>query len=214
MKTPWAHAVLALHFGLLAACSGGLRSSAPPEQIYLLHAVSAPAPGVVPVTGALAVPRPVAHPGLDHDRITLTRPDNELDHFANSRWGASLPKVVGALAVESLAGSGRFAAVISGEQLATHSDYEMLLTIRHFEAVYLQPRSAPQVHVALACTLTAGTPRRVLGSCDAEVQRAAAENRQGAIIQALQQAAQQALSLVGEKAAALALNARGAVEKP
>lgn len=192
---------------LLTACGGGLRSDARPDQVYLLHAMPVPGPDASALAGVLSVPRPVAHPGLDHDRIALTRPGNELDHFAGSRWGASLPKVVGALAVESLAGSGRFAAVISGEQLATHSDYELLLTIRHFEAVYAGPRSVPEVRVALACTLAAGTPRRVLGACDAEVRRPAAENRQSAVVAALEQAAQLALSQAGEKAAAVASRA-------
>src|SRR5262249_8540540 len=67
---------------LLTGCGGLLRNKEEPDRIYLLRAV--PTPGAAAVPGVLAVPRPVVQPGLDTDRIMLTRNGQELDHFAAS----------------------------------------------------------------------------------------------------------------------------------
>src|SRR5688572_22689532 len=96
---------------LLAGC-GGLRSKAAPDSIYILNA-AAPAAGTA-VPGVLLVPRPTVQPGLDTERIALVRNDNELDYYAASRWGAPLPQVLGAFAVQSLTGS--FATVAGPER--------------------------------------------------------------------------------------------------
>jgi ABC-type uncharacterized transport system auxiliary subunit len=201
-------------FGMaLAGCGGGLRSGAPAEQFYVLHAAgtaatekgkAADASNTEVVAAVIRVPRPVVHPGLDTDRIAVVRNGNELDYFASSRWGASLPKVLGALAVESLTRQGAFATVVSGETLGMRSDYELLLGGRHFEAFYASSQSLPVARVALDCTLTAGVPRKVLGSCAADAEVAVSENRLGAIVRALEQAAQQALDKAGDSAAVLA----------
>jgi len=186
----------------LAACSG-LRSKDTPDLTYVLHA-GALAPGAAAVTGVLAVLRPAVQPGLDTDRIVLTRAGQELDHFAASRWGESLPEVIGALAVESLAGSGGFANVVDSDRAGVASDYELLLTVRHFEAVYDSSGAAPVAHVVFDCALTAGTPRRIIGRCDASADEPASANRMSAIVAAMESAAQRALADVRTAAAAAA----------
>lgn len=183
----------------LAAC-GGLRSDAAPEQIYVLNAVR-PAAAPNPVPGVLAVPRPAVHPGLDTDRIALKRAGNELDYYAASRWGGNLSQVLGAFALQSVAGS--FATVTSGGQRVGPAGYELLLTVRHFEAEYGNG-GAPEVRVALECLLVATAPRRVLGGCDAEVREPAGENRMAAIVLAFERAAQRAFGEVRGKAMAAA----------
>lgn len=184
---------------LLAACSG-LKSRAEPDQTYLLRA--APAAGPAAVDAVLSVLRPAMQPGLDTDRIMLTRAGQQLDHFAASRWGEPLPRVVMALAVESLAGAGGFATVVDASRAAISSDYELLLTVRHFEAVYADDRQPPVIHIAIECTLLAGAPRRVLGRCDAAAEERATDNRMSAIVAALERAAQR--SLAGVRTAAVA----------
>ena len=94
---------------LLTACSG-LRSKDEPDRTYLLRA--APATGAAALPGVLAVLQPVVQPGFDTDRILLTRGGQELDHFAASRWGDALPRVIAALAAQSLAGGGGFTHVV------------------------------------------------------------------------------------------------------
>jgi cholesterol transport system auxiliary component len=187
---------------LLTACSG-LRSDAPAEQIYVLHAGKLPG-AMEPVSAVLSVPRPQVQPGLDTNRIALTRPTNEMDYFAASRWGETLPKVLEAMVLESVASSGIFTTVLGETHNAGHVDYELLLTARHFEATYAAANSVPRVQVTLECVLTSGMPRQVLGRCDAEAVEPASANRMSDIVAALERAAQRALAEVQKKAAALA----------
>jgi ABC-type uncharacterized transport system auxiliary subunit len=194
---------------LLGGCSGGLRSSREAEQIYVLRPAATgktAGAGVEPVPGILRVVRPEVQPGLDTSLITIVRASNELDHLAASRWGASLPKVLTAFAVESLSRSGDFQLAVGTEPGSVQGDFELLLTVRHFEAVYAAADAAPTAHVMLDCMLTTGAPKRVLGRCDAEAQQVAADNRVGAIVTALELAAQQAIAAVGANAAQLARN--------
>jgi cholesterol transport system auxiliary component len=189
---------------LLASCSI-LQSKDEPDQTYLLRAAPA-ATGPATVPGVLSLLRPVVQPGFDTDRIMLTRNGQELDHFAASRWGESLPRVVAALAMQSLSGGGGFANVVDAGRVNVAGDYELLLTVRHFEAAY-ETGVAPVIHVAFECTLTAGVPRRVLGRCDAETTEPASGNRMAAIVAAMEIAAQRALATVRAAAVAAAIAA-------
>jgi ABC-type uncharacterized transport system auxiliary subunit len=184
---------------LLAGC-GGLRSNKEVEQIYVLHAAVVTR-AADPVPGVLRVVRPEVQPGLATSRIVLTRAGNELDYFADSRWGESLPQVLAAFAAESLTRSGLFQTVVGTSAGAVPADHDLLLTARHFEAEYAG--SVVQARVAFDCVLTAGNPRRVLGRCDAEVIEPAAQNRMSDIVAALQRAAQKAMENVGASSAAL-----------
>lgn len=194
-RFPRPAAVVAMLAGamLLAGC-GALRSRSEPDRIYVLRA--APAAGSVAVPGLLLVPRPAVQPGLDTDRIALTRPGNELDYYAASRWGAALPPVLAAFVVQSMQGS--FTTVSNAERGAGAGDFELLLTVRHFEAEYGEG-GAPTVRVALDCLLVGRAPRRVLASCDAEVREPAAQNRMASIVAAFEAASRQALEQMREK---------------
>ncbi|MEJ0099453.1 MAG: ABC-type transport auxiliary lipoprotein family protein [Pseudomonadota bacterium] len=187
---------------LTTACSGLLHSKDDPDRIYLLRA--APAAGAAAVPGVLAVLHPAVQPGLDTESILLTHDGQELDHFAASRWGDTLPQVIAALAVQSLAGGGGFANVVDAGRAIVPADYELVLTVRHFEAAYAAGSAAPVAQVAFECALVAGSPRRVLGRCDATASEPASGNRVGAIVAALEVAAQHALAEVRSKAAAAA----------
>jgi ABC-type uncharacterized transport system auxiliary subunit len=187
---------------LLAGC-GGLRSKAVPDSIYILNAATPAAGATVP--GVLLVPRPAVQPGLDTERIALVRNDNELDYYAASRWGAPLPQVLGAFAVQSLTGS--FATVAGPERGTGPGNSELLLTARHFEAVY-GAGGIPEVRVTLDCLLVSAAPRRVLGNCNADVREPAAANRMASIVQAFERATRRALEEVRSKAAAAAVSGR------
>jgi ABC-type uncharacterized transport system auxiliary subunit len=190
---------------LLAGCSGGLRSDREAEQVYVLRPAAA-AGGGEPVPGILRVVRPDAQPGLDTSLITITRAGNELDHLAASRWGATLPKVLAAFTVESLSNAGVFQMTVGTEPGSMQGNYEMLLTVRHFEAAYPAGKAAPTAQVALECVLTTIAPRRVLGRCDGKAEQLAANNRVSDIVAALELAAQKAVAAVGSNAAQLARN--------
>lgn len=187
---------------LLAGC-GGLRSDVEPDRIYVLHP-AAQAAAAAPVPGVLMVSRPTVQPGLDTPRIALTRAGNELDYYALSRWSGSLPQVLGAFSVQSL--DGAFATVTGVERGAGPADFELLVTVRHFEAVYAQD-GPPEVRIALQCLLVHTAPRRVLGNCDTDVREPVGDNRMSAIVQAFERAAQRALGEVRSQATAAAASA-------
>lgn len=195
---------LAVLATLLVAGCGGLRSDAEPERIYVLNAAGA-APSAPPAGGLLMVARPAVQPGLDTPRIALKRADNELDYYALSRWSGTLPQILGAFAVQSL--QGAFTTVTGTDRGAGPADFDLLLTVRHFEAVSPQDGGAPEIHVAFQCLLMATAPRRVLGSCDAEAREPAEGNRMTAIVSAFERAAQRAMADVRNQVTAAARSA-------
>lgn len=186
-----------------------MKRSSPGEQVYILHPAALPATGAgnaATVNAMLVVPQPEAQPALNTPRIALTQPGNRLDYFADSRWGAPLPQVLGALLVESLVASKMFSVVAGTDPSAGHGDFQLLLTVRHFEAEYTGSAtdSIPVARVSFECLLTSSSPRRVVGRCDAEAREPAAGNRMGEIVAALDRAAQKALSDMTGKAVTLA----------
>lgn len=193
----------AASLALLAGCSGLLRNEQAPDRIYVLHAAPLAAAGQ-PVAAVLSVPRLVVGPGLDTDRIALVRAGNELDYYAASRYGDALPKILVTLVLQSMSGGDGFATAVSTERAALPSDFELLLTVRRFEAEYSNALSPPLAQVALDCLLVAGAPRRVLGHCDSAAMEPAAADRMSEIVSALERATQKALAEVRTKAVALA----------
>lgn len=194
----WAWVMAALL--ALGGC-GGLRSDAGPDRLYVLRAAQ-PAAAGAPVAGLLLVARPAVQPGLDTTRIAVTRAGNELDFYAGSRWSGPLPRVLEALAVQSL--EGAFTTVVAADRGAGAADYELLLTARHFEAEMGDGDGAPQAHVALECLLVAPSPRRVLASFTVDVREPAERNRMAAIVAAFERASQRAMAEVRSKATAAA----------
>jgi cholesterol transport system auxiliary component len=195
---------------MLSAC-GGLSSKAEPEQFYVLHVAQAAA-GAPAVPGTLVIPRPAVQPGLDTFRIALMRAGNELDYFALSRWSEALPEVLGAFAVQSMSGS--FTTVTALDRNVGAADFELLLTARSFEARYVEGSPAPVVHVAFDCLLTGMRPRRVLGSCDVQVEEPATDNRMSAIVAAFERGAQRALGDIRAKVQSLVAGARAGADAP
>jgi cholesterol transport system auxiliary component len=209
MNGSWKLGAALLGALLLAGC-GALKSGVKPDRIYVLTPAQAAAGGTV-VPGLLLVPRPAVQPGLETDRIALTRPGNELDYYAASRWGAALPPVLAAFVVQSMHGS--FTTVSSAERGAGPGDFELLLTVRHFEAEY-GSGGTPTVRVALDCLLVSRAPRRVVGNCDAEVREPAGDNRMAPIVAAFETATRKALEQVREKVVAAAQAVTPAVVAP
>jgi ABC-type uncharacterized transport system auxiliary subunit len=190
-----------LLFALLAGCS--VLSGSAPARIYVLNAAPMPTSGE-PLAAVLSVPRPLMNPGLDTDRIALVRPGNEMDFYAASRFGEPLAKVLASLVLQSMRGPGGFVTTLGTDRAGLPADYELLLTVRRFEAEYLSGVPLPTVQVALDCMLVSGAPRRVLGRCDGAAAEPVAAERMGEIVLAMERALQKSLGEVREKAVALA----------
>jgi cholesterol transport system auxiliary component len=216
-------ALLTVVMSLTAGCAGGLRSSAPPMQIYILRATAAmpsegtdatgsgPTRAVEPLrtadgTGAapsVQLPRPSADPGLATELITLVRSDRRMDYYLGSRWADDLPDVVETLAIDTLRASGAWGAVHESPS-PFFADYLMQINIRRFEADYTDGGVAPKVHVVLDCTLVRRLGRDLVASFIAEGTAAAEQNKLSSVVAAFEKAANAALTTMADRSAAAA----------
>jgi cholesterol transport system auxiliary component len=186
----------------LDACSG-LRSDAPAVQAWMLDlpAAIAPAAGATGGPATLRVPRPLAAPGLDGDRIALLRTDRTLDYFAANRWSGRVPELVQALALDTLRAAGGYRAV-QPEEAPFSYDETLQIEVRDFQAEYAAAAAAPVAKVALVCTLGRRSDRAVLATFRLEGSAAATDNRMHAIVAAFDAALDAALAGLPERLAA------------
>jgi cholesterol transport system auxiliary component len=186
---------------LLAAGCSGLHSNQAATQIYVLApALPAPAVGVSAADGAppsatLKVLRPLSVPGLDTDRIALTRSGQRLDYFAHSSWAAPLPELVQSGAIDALRAIGKFRAVQS-DAAPLEADFLLQLEVRRFHAQY-QGDGPPTVRVQLVGTLARRSDRTVLASIMAASDVPASVNRLQSVSAAFETAFAEALAQLG-----------------
>ena len=188
--------VLLVFASTLSAC-GGLRSGEPPVATYVLRA----APTEIarpprPLDYSITVLMPVARPGLAGDSIALLTSDHRIDRYAATRWADTLPRMVEALAVNSLRQSGVLSTV-NESNTPFGADFLLRIDVTAFEARYAGARpdkeSAPTVVVRLECSLARRADRVVVASFIAESSSAAAANRMSDVIAAFDRAAQASL---------------------
>ena len=190
----------------LAGCSGLFQSKAKPEQTYYLRAPAArTAPAGAPAaTTTAAIPasvrviRPAAGPGLDTSRIMLVQADHRMNFYSGSRWPATTPEVIEALAVQTLRASGAWASV-GGSGSPFPSDYLLQVYVQRFEADYSEGAGAPVVHVVLECVVGRREGREVLATFTAAGSAAAAANRLGEVVMAFEQATGVALEALSQQ---------------
>ena len=181
--------------------SGLLQSHAAPGQLYVLRVASAQAPAVATAAGSLRVMRPLPAPGLDGDRLALSRSDNRLDYYLGGRWSAPLPDVLGDLTVNALRQAGAWATVVDSRAALT-TDYHLQLYVDHFEAVYPQGSdpaavgATPVATVALHGVLIRRSDGKVVANLAGAGTQQAGANRLGEVVAALQAAANAALAQV------------------
>jgi cholesterol transport system auxiliary component len=183
----------------LAGCSG-FKSNVAGTQVYLLQ--PAPASGSPAVPGApsgpLAVQMPVAAPGLETDRIVLTRDGGRLDYYAAASWPDRLPQVLQRVAIDALRAGGAYVAV-QPDSAPFNTDFTLQIEVRRFAAEYAGA-GAPIVHVVLDCTLGRRSDRGILTSFTVEASVPAGDNRLGAVITAFDRAIGMALQQLVEQA--------------
>jgi ABC-type uncharacterized transport system auxiliary subunit len=185
---------------LAVSCSGGLHSSAPPVQAYVLRAAPAGAPANTGPLASLRIARPASAPGLDSDHIVILQPDHRLGFYAASRWAAALPDVVESLAVQTFRDSGLYRTV-EDSRGSFPADYLLQITIRRFEADYTEQAGTPVIHVTLDCLLGRQTSRELVATFVAESSQSVAANRLGSVVAGFEQAADTALTTAAERAA-------------
>lgn len=218
-------ATLGVSLCALAACGSYFTSEAPVAQTYVLRAPitdqpASEASAARPVAAgpavrdsiAVRISRPAAAPGLETDRILLTRDGRELDFYAAGRWAAPIPDMLGSLAIETLRGRAGIGTVY-GEGTPFPSDYVLHIVVRRFDADYGDAdygdaQGAPAASVVLDCTLGRRLDRAVIATFVIEARQPADANRLGAVVRAYEAAAHAALEeLVDRTSAALAQDA-------
>ena len=123
-----------------------------------------------------------------------------LGHLVGSgRHGVFAPLfvLVTALAVETLRSSKALSAVHDASAPFT-ADYLLVIDIRRFDAEAADG-GPPQVRVVLDCTVGRRSDRGVVASFTAEGVATASETRMGAVVEAFEQAAGQALDSLSEQ---------------
>jgi len=185
----------------LAGCSGLFQSKAKPEQTYYLRAPAArtAATSAPAIPASVRVIRPAASPGLDTSRIMLVEADHRMNFFSGSRWPATAPELIEALAVQTLRTSGAWVSVgSSGGPFP--ADYLLQIHVQRFEADYSEGTAgAPVVHVVLECVVGRREGREVLATFTAAGSAAAAANRLGEVVMAFEQATGVALEALSRQ---------------
>lgn len=189
----------ALGVMLLGGCSL-FHTSRPATQVYLLRAPSQPQSDPLPSDASLHVARPMASPGLDTEHIVLVESGHRMSYYVASRWAANLPAVVEELTVDTLRTSGDWSTV-QGSNSGFPTDYLLQIVIRRFEADYSAGSGAPEIQVALDCTLGRRTGREVIASFVAEGSATAAANHLTDVVAAFERASNKALSEIAVRTA-------------
>jgi len=184
----------------LSGCSGLFETDTPPVQSYVLRVAAPPEVAGQPLKGTLRVSHPLAAPGLESDRIVLVQSDHRLSYFQASRWAASLPDVVEALAIETLRGTGMW-TIVQGSSSGFPNDFTLQITVRRFDADYSQNPNAPVVRVAFDCIVGRRVDRELLSSFTAEATETVGENRLASVVEAFERATNKALATVAERSA-------------
>ncbi len=187
-------AILAAAAALTAGCLGGLKEPVPQPLVYRIEAPKL-ATGA-PLAADLKIDVGQVAPGLDSPGIATRWPGQRLDYVAGARWAEELPQLLESALVESLQDSGRLRSVQGdfGRFRATHT---LVVEVRRFEADYTGG-GLPVAQVELTATI-GKTDRRVLASFTVAASESAAENRQTALVAALDTAFSRAASELAEK---------------
>jgi cholesterol transport system auxiliary component len=188
-------AILAAAAALSAGCFGGLKEPVPQPLVYRIEAPKLAAGA--PLAADLRIDVGQVAPGLDSSGIATRWPGQRLDYVAGARWAEDLPQLLEAAFVESLQDSGRLRSVQGdfGRFRATHT---LVVEVRRFEADYTGG-GLPVAQVELTATI-GKTDRRVLASFTVSASESAAENRQTALVAALDAAFARATAELAEKA--------------
>jgi cholesterol transport system auxiliary component len=192
---------------MVAGCGGLLESKIAAPQIFVLRPSPAPAQAAATSpAGSVLVQRPEAGPGLNTDRIALLRSEARFDYYYATRWAAATPDLLESVIVDTLRGSGQFAAVFD-DASPYAPGYDLRVTVRRFEADYTAAENgAPTVFVVLDCTLGRHRDRQLLASFTAQASAPADADRLSSVVAAFQTATATAVNelLRASSAAAIA----------
>lgn len=203
--------MLAAAAALSAGCFGGLKNEVQAPIIYRLEAPELPAGDALAADLSVVVERTA--PGLDVDRIAGRWPGRRLDYLAGARWADGLAALLQAALVEGFQDSGRLRSV-QGDVGRFRSTHALVVEVRRFEADYTGG-GLPVAQVELSATLGRLADARVVAAFTVAEREGAAENRQTAVVAALEAAFARASGGMAERAfAAIAADAAAGTPAP
>jgi cholesterol transport system auxiliary component len=176
--------IVAAAAALAAGCFGGLKNEAQTPIIYRIDAPQLEAGPALASNLSIVVERTA--PGLDVDRIAGRWPGRRLDYLAGARWADRLPMLLQSALVESFQDAGRLRSV-QGDVGRFRSTHALVIDVRRFEADYTAG-GLPLAQVELSATMGRLSDARVLASFTVSASESAPENRQTAVVAALESA--------------------------
>lgn len=177
----------------LPACSSDLLGPPQAGPIYPLR-TSFPAGATgEKVNWALSVLRPDVPGGLDTDRIALLQADGTMEYYAKATYPDRLSAIIQRTLVDGFEASGRVTAVTRAQE-ALHADYNLLVEVKDFQAVYKSQDGIPEAVVAMSAKLNTARGRRIIGSLAVNKSVNASVNSTTAATQALSQALGEAVA--------------------
>lgn len=158
----------------------------PPERYVLRSTTEVAKPASAPARIRVVEPRMAA--GLDSDRIAVLRANRRLDHYADARWAAPLPRLLQAFLADSL--DRRYGAVALGSAPAR---FRLVTVVRDFQAEYPDgSEELPRVRVRLSAVLWDQQQSEAVRRERVALTARAKANRLGAVVAALEGAMQTA----------------------
>jgi len=189
---------------LCTACVGSaLRSDADAPDLYRLEGPAAE-PGGAALPLAITVARPRSPLSLDTDRIAVTKPGLGFDYLAAARWADPAPQMLQQLLVDTLTRDARFATAVAAPSRVP-TDLMLDVEIGRFEAAYSNVDAPPTIMVEFGVNLVDVRSGQRLTSFRVAATAVAARNERGSVVEAFEQAMDQALR---EAASRIAADAR------
>lgn len=177
---------------LCAGCFGSLlESSNEAPEIYRLAGATLQDRGET-LALALAVAPPRTASSLDTERIAVVQPDSRFDYFSGVRWAEPAPQMLQQMLVRALATDGRFATVVAAPSRVP-TELTLDVELRRFEAVYAGGAGPPLVRVEIQVTLVDARKAQRVASFVVGTESRAAADRRGAVLDAFERAAAEAL---------------------
>jgi cholesterol transport system auxiliary component len=182
----------------LTACSNIIGPPSP-SQIYSLQTpINGRAQTDSKVSWSLAIVKPDAPESLDTNRIALTRSDIEFDYYANAVWTDHLPDMMQTRLLSAFEATGRI-GVVTREENGFHTDYKLLSEIRHFEARYMDSKTAfPTVVVTIVAHAVNVRSRKVASSMTATFTQMCAANTLNSVVEAFDVASTEVAARIEE----------------
>jgi cholesterol transport system auxiliary component len=173
----------------LAGCIS-LLPEAEPSSVYRINHPAAPRADAVAGAPVVSVERPEAARALAGDRIALAYEGGRIAYIANASWASPAPELMRGLVLDALDAHPDVIGARPAD--GVDSRYDLRLELRAFEA--RADGGAPTATVILRARLIDQDARRLVGVRVVEARERAAAERTGAIVSAMEAAANRAAS--------------------